>query len=165
MTDPGRTRTVVVVRHAHAGNHRAPDDHERPLDERGHREATDAGRWLASAGQRLDLVLVSSAVRAGQTWELVSAELTGAPSATIEPRVYNCDLGELLDLLEEHPDATTIAIVGHNPAVSALASSLADDYVELSPASIAIIEVDGGSTSDGEADTGRLIASWSPHRH
>jgi phosphohistidine phosphatase len=159
-----RTRTVVVIRHAHAGDHRAPDDHERPLDGRGRREATEAGRWLASAGPPLDVALVSSAVRTRQTWALLSAELAEAPGATIEPRVYNCDLGELLDLLEEHPDAASIAIVGHNPAVSALASSLADDGVDLSPGAIAIIDVDDAS-GPGGLDAGHLIASWSPRRH
>jgi phosphohistidine phosphatase len=152
--------TVVVIRHAHAGNHSAPSDHERPLDARGRREAAEAGRWLASVGQPLDVVLVSSAVRTRQTWELLSDELADAPDATIERRLYNSDLGEMLEQLEAHPTATAIAIVGHNPAVSALASALVDDGVELSPAAIAIIETDDGP--DGRA--GRLVASWSPGR-
>ena len=162
MTDQGRPRTVVILRHAHAGNHSAPDDHERPLDGRGRREAADAGRWLASTDQRLDRVLVSSAVRTRETWESVSAELSDPPAATIEPGIYNCDLGELLDLLAEYADAGAIAIVGHNPAVSALASALTDDGVDLSPASIAIVELD--DTSEDRTGTGRLVASWSPHR-
>ena len=169
MTDPGRPRTVVIIRHAHAGNHSAPNDHERPLDGRGRREAVEAGRWLASTGRRLDTVLVSSAVRTRQTWELVSAELSAAPDATIEPRIYESDLDDLVDLLGEHahgePDpagtdgSPTIALVGHNPALSALACALSDDAVELSPGAIAIVEIPSGA-----ADTGRLVASWRPDR-
>ena len=121
-------RTVIVIRHAHAGDGGSVvrSDHARALDGRGRREATAAGQWLAGSGHGLDLVLVSDAVRTRQTWELISAELTDPPTPTIEPRIYDSSPDDLLDLLtEDRARVPVVAVVGHNPAVSELAWFLA----------------------------------------
>lgn len=152
--DPDGRRTVVVIRHAHAGNS-SGDDHQRGLDRRGRREASAAGQWLARTGPTLDLVLVSDAVRTRETWELISAELTDAPTAIIEPLLYNCSLGELIDqLAADRARVPVVAVVGHNPAVSELAWFLAGhDGPALVPAEIAVIAatIDAATSDDTTA--------------
>jgi phosphohistidine phosphatase len=160
---PGR-RTVVVIRHAHAGDGALTllADHARALDGRGRREATRAGKWLAEQWRDMDrppidLVLVSDAVRARQTWDLISAELSDPPPATIEPRIYNCGPDVLLDLLtEDRARVPVVAVVGHNPAVSQLARFLsADEGPGLVPAAIAVIEAGtAGGVSPGDLADG-----------
>lgn len=164
--DPDARRTVVVIRHAHAGNSEggnfnagnpnAGGDHQRELDRRGRREATAAGQWLARTGPTLDLVLVSDAVRTRQTWELMSAELTDPPTAIIEPLLYNCSLGDLVDqLAADRARVPVVAVVGHNPAVSELAWFLAGhDGPALVPAEIAVIAatIDATASDDTAVD-------------
>jgi phosphohistidine phosphatase len=157
-------RTVVVIRHAHAGDGSLNllADHARALDGRGRRDAILAGKWLAENGPAIDLVLVSDAVRARQTWELISTELTDPPAPTIEPRMYNCGPGDLLGLLtEDRARVPVVAVVGHNPAASELAWFLSgQNGPGLAPAAIAVIE----AGTDADLSPGHLADGFSPSR-
>jgi phosphohistidine phosphatase len=91
------------------------------------------GRWWLAERQILpDRVVVSPARRALQTWELAAAELgPSRPSTQDEPeiddRVYRNTVDDLLSVIRETPDAvSTLAIVGHNPAIQELAIALDD---------------------------------------
>src|SRR5690625_5108607 len=68
-------RTLILVRHAKSDWSAPVDDQHRPLARRGRRQAPATGRWLAQHLPAPDLVLVSVAVRAQQTWELLASEL------------------------------------------------------------------------------------------
>lgn len=108
------------------------DDVDRPLAERGRRDAPAAGRWLRSSGHPLDHVICSPAQRTRETWELVSHELASAPQVDFDERVYAATGSELLEVIQEAPDrARTLLLVGHNPGVQDLtlflAGSAADD--------------------------------------
>ena len=59
------TRTLILLRHAAAGN--APRDHDRPLTDAGNRDAAAAGDWIRDNVGSVDAVLCSTAVRTRQT--------------------------------------------------------------------------------------------------
>jgi phosphohistidine phosphatase len=120
------TRRLVLVRHAKAASEGV--DRERPLAERGMAEAPAIGRWLAERQVVPDRVVVSPARRARQTWELAAAELRSAAEPVLEDqRVYENTVEDLLEVVRETPAAvTTLAIVGHNPAMQELAVRLDD---------------------------------------
>lgn len=116
---------LVVIRHAKAGE--APLDIERPLTERGLRDAAAVGEWLTARRVRPDRVVVSPARRARETWEQVAEQLAAAPEPEIDDRVYENTLDVLLAIVRETPDDIgTLVLVGHNPAFGALASELDD---------------------------------------
>lgn len=120
---PGRR--LVLLRHAKSAWPDVPD-RERPLAKRGQRDAPAAGRWLREAGCIPDRVLCSPARRAQETWELAQSELGASPPVTIEGRVYNASVPELLDVIRAVPAAvTTLLVVGHDPAMQGLALTLA----------------------------------------
>ncbi|MSW11732.1 MAG: histidine phosphatase family protein, partial [Actinobacteria bacterium] len=50
------SKQLVLIRHAKSAYPVGVDDHERPLNERGVRDATAVGEWLANSGL-LDLNL------------------------------------------------------------------------------------------------------------
>jgi phosphohistidine phosphatase len=128
-TDP--LRHLIVLRHAKAA---WPDveDRERPLADRGRRDAPAAGRWLREArrridGLRVDRVVCSPARRARETWELAAAELDDAPDTVFDDRVYSATASELLTVVRETPaDTLGLVLVGHNPGVQHLTLTLAD---------------------------------------
>ena len=123
------TRQLVLVRHAKAAHEGA--DRDRTLARRGTTEAPAIGRWLAQRQIVPDLVVVSPARRARQTWELAAAELaSGSGTATapeVDERVYRNTVADLLEVVREAPAAvSTLVIVGHNPAVQELAVAFDD---------------------------------------
>lgn len=118
-------RTLVLIRHAKAVQD-APTDVQRPLADRGHRDATAAGRLLSELSVVFDRVVVSPAVRTRETWEDISAN---SPARAIEfdDRIYENTVDDLLAVIAGTPDdVATLALVGHNPATHGLALSLSD---------------------------------------
>ena len=118
-------RRLLLVRHAKSAD--GPVDSDRPLTSRGERRAAAIGTWLVQAELVPDLVLVSPARRAAQTWELASASLTPAPPSPVEDRIYENTVEDLLAAIRETPDdVRTVAVVGHNPSIAELATVLDD---------------------------------------
>jgi phosphohistidine phosphatase len=87
-------RRLVIVRHATTGE--GSPDIRRQLTERGRRDAATIGRWLVENDVVPDLVVVSPATRAQQTWEIAAGELSVRPEVRIDDRVgHNPSLGML----------------------------------------------------------------------
>jgi phosphohistidine phosphatase len=120
-------RRLVIVRHAKAadGDH----DRQRPLTPSGMTAAAEIGRWLASLPLMPDRVVVSPARRAEQTWAAAAKELTGAPDAVRDDRVYANTVDDLLAVVRETPsDLDTVVLVGHNPSMHAFAIAVDDGH-------------------------------------
>ena len=114
----------MLLRHAKSDWPDLPD-RDRPLAKRGRRDAPVVGRWLHDQGYRPEIVICSAAVRTRETWDLVAAELGGSPAVTFEPRAYAASALTLLYLVRELPASCHAALlIGHNPGVSELASTL-----------------------------------------
>jgi phosphohistidine phosphatase len=100
-----------LLRHAEAADG-MPDD-ERPLTERGVRQAEAAGRALARLGTQIDACLTSPKLRALQTAQLACEPLG------VEPTVEEALSGEPFDVddvLAGHGD--DVLLVGHDPSFS-----------------------------------------------
>jgi len=130
------TRRLVVLRHAKSAYPPGVLDHDRPLAERGVRDARASGAWLRENVGLPDHVVVSTARRTRGTWTLVAGPLGYIGAAgydmdspgplTIDPRVYDASTGTLVTVLRELPDrAQTAVIVGHNPGCESLVDHLA----------------------------------------
>src|SRR3954449_1630919 len=119
-------RKVYLVRHAfaaHADAARWPDDSKRPLTDDGTRRFRAAARGLRRLVPDVDLVLSSGYVRAWQRAGL-RHEVTGWPKPD-ECRALEADrsASAALDVLREHAEGS-VALVGHEPYLSTLASIL-----------------------------------------
>lgn len=137
-------RTLLLLRHAKSDWSGTLPDIDRPLAQRGRTQARLAGQWLAGHVEPIDLAVVSPAHRARETWELASAELTAAPPVRHDDRVYAASAGALLDIVREVPeDIDALILVGHNPGMEQLASTLAGREVVLGTSGIAWFGVEG----------------------
>ena len=161
---------LVVIRHAKAGE--APRDIERPLTERGQRDAAAIGDWLKERGVAPERVVVSPAERAMQTWSGAAARLEHAPEPIIDERIYENTVDLLLDIISETPDdVQSLVLVGHNPAFAALAYELdnkrgnAEARREMSASfptsAVAVFDL-AGPWSAVAADAGTLTAFTAP---
>lgn len=157
---------LIVMRHAKAGELPGGPDIERALRPRGCRNASAAGRWLAGRSLIPDLVLCSSAKRAKQTWQYVSAELRGEPQVITDPQLYQADARELLGVISQtDPQVRSLMYVGHNPAAADVTEILTGGPVDFPTSGIAIIGVTAGwpdlASGDGDG-LGELVATWTP---
>lgn len=153
---------LVLLRHAKSDWSTGLADADRPLADRGRRQAPEAGRWLRSHLPGIDLAVVSPANRARSTWELVAAELDDPPTARTVDDLYSYSAGPLLHVLRELPEeAGTVVVVGHNPALEELAELLTGELVPMPTSSLAVLEVDGAWAHLG-ADGATLLAAGRP---
>lgn len=120
------TRRLGLLRHAKSAYPVGIIDHERPLSTRGRRDAPVAGHVLRERLGDPDLVLVSSARRTQETWNLARLALVENVVEQTSERVYDASPGDVLDVIRSVPDAVkTLVVVGHVPGVSDLAILLA----------------------------------------
>ncbi|MEU6808626.1 histidine phosphatase family protein [Streptomyces sp. NPDC046831] len=117
-------RRIVLFRHAKADWPQV-NDHERPLAERGRKDAAVAGLKLADTGIPFDLALCSTSTRTRETWKIAVHEFPHRPKTVYEERIYEASPGELIALLNELPDdVRNVILVGHNPGIQGLAEVL-----------------------------------------
>ncbi|MGB8402394.1 SixA phosphatase family protein [Bradyrhizobium sp.] len=124
-------RRLMLLRHAKTETD-APTgrDRDRRLDDRGRRDAAEIGGWIGRHPPFPDLVLVSPAVRAHQTWEIACEamkELAPEPRVEILPELYGADPAQLLRAIRtaEVTGPRRLMVVGHNPGMHELALTLA----------------------------------------
>ena len=124
-------RRLMLLRHAKTEND-APSgrDQDRRLDDRGQRDSAEIGGWIARHPPFPDFVLVSSAVRAHQTWELAWAaikDLIPEPQVQLLPELYGADPAQLMDIIRDasSADPKRLLLIGHNPGMHELALALA----------------------------------------
>ncbi len=155
-------RRLIVLRHAKSDWSGDETDVDRPLAPRGRRQAPEAGQWLNSNVDAIDLALVSSAQRTRSTWDLVAAELDSPPPSRIEDRLYAATARALLEVVRSLPDdLSSVVLVGHNPGVEDLVRRLTGADVEMTTSAIAVIAM-AGSWVEADDETGTLITSGRP---
>jgi len=147
--------TLILIRHAKAVDPDGKDDHARSLAGRGRRDAPAIGRHLATHGQPIDPseVLISSAVRAQQTWQLLSQHLPAAGEegrrVRTLPEAYLAPADRLADIIRRaDPHSRTVLVVAHNPGLADLLGECAapvgqegEESVGLATSGVALIEV------------------------
>ena len=154
---------LILLRHAEAVPiEHADDDQQRPLSARGEQEAQAAGLWLAAHGSQPDRVLCSPTRRTDETARLALAALASPPVPQIAAEIYDASPGELLALLDQHGDAGTVMLVGHNPGIERLVALLvegrSDEFRGMPPGALAVMHLNGAL----EPGNARLDAFWSP---
>ncbi len=163
MTQTERMR-LWLLRHAKSSwDEPELDDRDRPLAARGERSADRMSGYLRAEGIRPDVVLCSSALRTRQTLARVLPALGPELEIHIEPRLYTFDAGSLLERVRAIPDAVSVMLIGHNPAMQELAVRLAargdrlDTLAQKFPTgALAELEFPVGSWHDVATSTGEL---------
>ena len=118
---------LYLLRHAHAGDPMAWEgpDEQRPLSDKGEKQADRLGRFLAGVGFRPEKIITSPKVRAARTAEIVAGHL--GLGVELEERLADqLGLAELEALLRDAGDPERPVLVGHDPDFSELVSVLCD---------------------------------------
>lgn len=120
-------KRVYLLRHAKSEwASGAMRDHDRPLAPRGRRAAVAMGRHMQEQGYIPERVYCSSALRTRETWQRVAgAGGFDVSGLIVVGRLYEAPARTILSVVEEADLlASSILIVGHEPAVSGALSRL-----------------------------------------
>ena len=146
--------TLYLMRHAKSDWHSAAQaDFERPLNQRGVKDAARMGQWLHKQNIAPALILSSPAQRAQQT-ALAAAEAMRLDAGRIQfnKDLYLADRPTLLHILHGIPEQTeSLLLVAHNPGLDELVEWLAPESPPVSEsgklmttAAVARFELPGG---------------------
>jgi phosphohistidine phosphatase len=148
---------LMIIRHAIAVPHgtKGVAEDERPLTSEGRRKFERAAKGLARAARAPDVLLSSPLPRAWQTAEIAAAAW-GGPAPRKTPALADGDNDALAAALAKCAKDATVAVVGHEPHVSALLALLLgtkeDERLEFRKGGAALVEL-SGPLEDG----GRLV--------
>lgn len=120
-------KTLILVRHAKSSHtYGVSSDFDRPLNDRGFREAAEMGKRLFKKKIPIDQFVSSPAVRAKTTAELFAAEYgRKLKEIFFIPTLYHASRENFLELIHEIEDKYHhIALFSHNPGITEFASSL-----------------------------------------
>lgn len=138
------SKKLLIIRHAKSDwNNPELRDFDRPLNERGERNAPDMARRLIKNELVPQLLVSSPAVRALSTAQLFADEFGYERTSIVqEPQIYEARSSTLLEIIngfDNHIDF--IALFGHNPGVSHLASKLTDaQFFDLPTCGVVLIK-------------------------
>ena len=138
-------KRLFLVRHAKSSwDDASLPDKERPLNERGEREAPKMGKRLAKRDVKPDLILSSSAKRALATTEIIAEKLDyERDKIVVDDRLYGASARDLLQIIHKLPqDVKSVMLVGHNPELTDLAHRLAPKIIDMPTCAVAELTFD-----------------------
>jgi phosphohistidine phosphatase len=144
-------KTLFLVRHAKSSrDDPALPDRERPLNDRGTRDAPRMGKRLAKQGVKPDLILSSPAVRALATAELIATKLGyKVKDIVVNERLYAAASDDLLEVIRRLGDKPkSVMLVGHNPELTELAHRLSSRIIDMPTCAVAEFSFDTTSWSN-----------------
>lgn len=158
-------KNLLLMRHAKSSwKAAALPDHQRPLNQRGKRDAPRMGKHLRERGFRLDAILCSTAVRARETAKGLLQEYTFEGEVVYVDDLYHADPETIISVLNMLPDKVdTVMIIAHNPGLDYFLELVCDECGHMTTASVAYIKYPIKSWIDLRLSTGgQLVHFWNP---
>ena len=154
---------LLVIRHGEAMDKEefaktGKSDDLRPLTSAGMEEMKEIARGLRELVKKIDLLVTSPLVRAVQTAEIVGAAYDIDVSETTTALSPDSDPEDFEKWSADFEDVKRIAVVGHEPHLTALVSWLLtgedDAIIDLKKGGMCLLEFDSGIKS------GSGILNW-----
>lgn len=142
-------QSVILLRHGLAEdvNPQRPHDHDRELTQEGAEILREEARGLARLAWPLDAIRTSPLPRARQTAEILADALNLTDRLVDDPMLHVDSSAAVILAHLRQLDASHVMLVGHNPALSQLASRLAfgqaDDVIQLKKGMLARFKREG----------------------
>ena len=158
-------KRLLILRHAKSSwADSSISDWQRPLNERGLRDAPRAGLWLRERSLVPDVIITSDAVRARRTAEAVAEAAGYSQEMIIEPSLYHAEPNDVLTVLRDvSSEAHTVLVVGHNPGLEGLVRQLTGENHDLPTAALVhlAVAIDGWDDVTA-ASAASIVDVWRP---
>ncbi len=149
-------KTLFLVRHAKSSRDDPTlPDRERPLDDRGRRDAPRMGKQLAKRDVKPDLIVSSPALRALTTAHLIADEIGHERKhIAVDDRLYASSADDLLAVIRAlDKKLERVMLFGHNPEFTDLAHRLSAEIRDMPTCAVAEFRFDTNAWSDvGEVE-------------
>lgn len=158
-------KTLLIMRHAKSSwSNPSLSDHERPLKERGRRDAPMMGRLIRSQELTPGVIISSSAERALMTADAVADACSYEGELKITRELYHGDTEDYVQVIQRlGSNHDIIMVVGHNPGMEELLEQLVGQWHRLPTAALAEVQLDIEDWTDlTEDEEGELVNLWLP---
>ncbi|XQP83861.1 MAG: SixA phosphatase family protein [Candidatus Pollutiaquabacter aromativorans] len=154
-------KRLYLVRHAKSSwEFGTLPDAERPLNERGYRDAPRVGDYLAGKYVRPEAVVSSPAIRAYSTAFIICRRWDFPVGAImLEPGLYETDTDAYADVIRQQDDrAQSLLLAGHNFSITHFLSfMLGKEVGEMPTCSVAVLDLELFSWNELKRGSGRLL--------
>ena len=158
-------KTLLVLRHAKSSwDDASLDDHERPLNPRGRRDAPRMGDLLRDSRLIPDVIITSDAVRA-HTTAITVAEAAGyRREVVVDPQLYHANPEDIVAVLQSATaSARSVMIVGHNPGLEDFVEQVTGESHDLPTAALVQLALPIDAWRKLTLDTrATLVEMWRP---
>lgn len=127
-------RVLLLLRHAKSSwKNKELDDHDRPLNKRGKRDAIKMGKYLKKINMIPNAIVTSSALRAVETTSLVCRHCDYDGLVEENFTFHICGVDSYLRSISQTPvDRTRLLLIGHNPELEELLEMLIHRSLKMS---------------------------------
>jgi phosphohistidine phosphatase len=155
---------LLIMRHSKAARDAERwQDFDRPLNDRGRRDAPAMGRWLRDQRVIVDDLMASPAVRTRETAERVAEQLEFKGTISFPESLYEGSSSAYLTQIRLCPVSVgTVLIVGHNPALEQLVETLSGEYLTMKTSAIAVLKFADADWSTAGSNACELVDTWTP---
>lgn len=131
--EQSRNKVLLILRHAKSSwKNKKVNDHDRPLNKRGRKEAVKMGEYLKNMNLMPDTIITSSALRAIETTTLLCRQSGYNGLVEVNFSFHEGNTTSYLQSIStSHEDKDMLLIVGHNPTLEQLISLLTNKTVRL----------------------------------
>lgn len=158
-------KTLLLMRHAKS-SWEDPEltDHDRPLNQRGLRDAPRMGQLIQEQGLTPDLIIASTAQRAQQTAYLVAQQCGDQTPIDSTGQLYLAAPHDYVAYLRSLDDQfSTVLVIGHNPGLEDLLESITGLFQGMPTAAVAHLQLAIPSWRQFSANPdGQQLHLWRP---
>lgn len=158
-------KTLLLLRHAKSSwSNDKLSDFDRPLNDRGLRDAPRMGKLIKKQDLVPDLIISSPARRAARTAELVALEMSYESDIRFTEKLYLAEPETYFELARQTDETIGILmLVGHNPGIEQAVTMLTDIEELMPTAALACIRLPIARWSELKVGKGyKLEAIWRP---
>ena len=136
-------RILLLLRHAKSSwKNKELDDHDRPLNKRGKRDAIKMGKYLKKINLIPNTIITSSARRAVETTTLVCRHCDYDRLVDVNFSFHKNGVNSYIRSISQTPvDRTILLLIGHNPDLEELVGILTHRSIKMSTCTLVQINL------------------------
>lgn len=160
-------RHLFLLRHAKSSwTDHTLSDFERPLNDRGKRDAPVMAKRLSLSSLKPSFIVCSPSKRTTETLDFFLSSLNlDLKNVRFEKGVYEASLQDLISISESLPETDEcVLIIGHNPGLSLLVEYYTGNELDMPTCAFALISFQIDSWSELSRNTGLLISFEYPKK-
>jgi phosphohistidine phosphatase len=130
-------KKIILLRHSKSSwKDSSISDYNRPLNNRGKKDAPFIAKIFNNKNIQLDLIISSGAKRASDTAKLFAESINYKNEIVFKDDLYLPSSDDILQIIKKMNESfTTILVVCHNPGITDFSNYLCNNFIENIPTS------------------------------